>query len=69
MHNFICIKNNRTVSVGQEYECHFNPFNGCFQIYKIGEHTIYEFCLEKDFNEHFIRKDIYRENQINKVLE
>jgi hypothetical protein len=55
--------------VGQEFICHFNPFNGCFQIYKIGENTIYEFCLEKDFNEHFIRKDIYRENQIKKILE
>ena len=69
MYNFICIKNNRTVSVGQEYECHFNSLNGCFQIYKIGEQKVYEFCLEKDFNEYFIRKDIYREKQIKKILE
>ena len=69
MYNFICIKNNRTVSVGQEFICHFNPFGDFFQIYKIGEQKIYEFCLEKDFNEHFIRKDIYRENQIKKILE
>jgi hypothetical protein len=55
--------------VGQEFICHFNPFGDFFQIYKIGENTIYEFCLEKDFNEHFIRKDIYRENQIKKILE
>jgi len=69
MNNYIRIKNNGNVSVGQEYRCYFNPHNGCFQIYKIGEQKIYEFCLEKDFNEHFIRKDIYRENQIEKILE
>jgi len=69
MNNYICIKNNGNASVGQEYRCYFNPHNECFQIYKIGEHTIYEFCLEKDFNQHFIRKDIYRQEQIEKILE
>ena len=69
MYNFICIKNNNTISVGQEYECHFNPFSDCFQIYKPGENEIYIQTTIKDFNEHFIRKDIYRENQIKKILE
>ena len=55
--------------MGQEYECHFNPFSDCFQIYKIGENEIYIQATIKDFNEHFIRKDIYRENQIEKILE
>ena len=68
MYNFICIKNNRTVSVGQEFICHFNPFSDCFQIYKIGEDKIYEHCTVKDFNEHFMRKDIYRQKQIEEIL-
>lgn len=68
MYNFICIKNNRNVSFGQEYECHFNPFNDCFQIYKIGENEIYIQATIKDFNEHFIRKDIYRNKQIDLIL-
>lgn len=68
MYNYICIKNNRTISVGQEFICHFNPFSGCFQIYKIGEDKIYEQCIEKDFNKHFMRKDIYRQKQIDEIL-
>mgnify|MGYP001043603311 CR=1 FL=1 len=79
MNNYICIKNNRDVSdysfsvnpysVGQEYVCHFNPFSDCFQIYKPGENELFAFVTIKDFNEHFIRKDIYREKQIEKILE
>jgi hypothetical protein len=55
--------------VGQEYECHFNPFSDCFQIYKPGENELFAFVTIKDFNEYFIRKDIHRENQIEKILE
>ncbi len=69
MNNYICIKNNRNVSIGQEYVCHFNPGNGIFQIYLPGEHEIYLQAIPKDFNEHFVRKDIYRNKQIEMILQ
>jgi len=70
MNIFVCIKSNPRsgVYLGEEYEGHFNPFNDCYQIYKIEDKNIYSFVTKEDFKSHFIRKDIYRNEKLDQLL-
>ena len=71
MNIFVCIKYNPRsgVYLGEEYDCHFNPFNDSYQIYKIGNKNVYSFVTKEDFKSHFVRKDILRNEKINQILE